>query len=141
MQNVIEKYQTTTNSHQKIKIEQATKLLSSFTDLSNAYICFTEHHPSFIKENNILQHLQDTCFVKEIFFHVSLDEPLFQHFGSEDIVQMLEKMGFADDEAMDHNLILKSVVNAQKKIDEKTGGNAMESNSAKDWFELNIRNS
>lgn len=125
--------------NKSIKTEAADKLASSFTNLSDACICFMEHHPSFIKENTLLQHLLESCEVKEVFFYVSLDEALFQHFGSDNILQLMGKMGFGEDEYLEHSMILKSVVNAQKKLDEETGGNTMETATAKDWFELNVR--
>lgn len=139
LQNEIDKYQIETNSRQKITIEQASRLLSSFTDLSASYICFAEHHPSFEKENAVLHYLQDNCNVSEVFFQVSLDEPLFQYFGADNISLLIEKMGFTEDESLENSLILRSVINAQKKLDAEVGSNAIETSTAKDWFELNTR--
>ncbi len=128
-------------AQRRVSVEPAAKLLSSFGSLSDSYICFVEHHPSFHKENEILQHLQNTCEVKEVYFQVSLDEPLFQYFGSDNILQLMEKMGFQENESLEHSMILKAVINAQKKLDEKTGNNAMDAASSKEWLELNVGNS
>lgn len=137
LQNVLQNYP----AQRSVTIEPAAKLLSSFGSLADSYICFTEHHPSFLKENEILQHLQDTCDVKEVYFQVSLDEPLLQYFGSDNIVRLLEKMGFQEDEPVEHSMISKAVINAQKKLDEQTENNTIETSSAKEWFELNARKS
>ena len=56
-------YSTSIEHENNITILQADFLSNAITDLSNRNICFLEHHPSFLKEQNLLQHLQndDDC--------------------------------------------------------------------------------
>jgi preprotein translocase subunit SecA len=49
----------------------------------------------------------------------ALDEPLFKHFGSDKIIQMMKQLGMKEDVAIEHNMISKAIQNAQEKISKK----------------------
>lgn len=141
IKEVIEKMQLSFSSdiykHDKITITHAENLLNAKIDLTKTVICFIEHHPSFTIEDKVLKYLQNDLQVTEVTFHISLTEPLLHHFGGDRIVTMLERIGFTDDEALQHSLITNSIINAQKKIDEKNPA-AIETQTALHWFEVNL---
>lgn len=50
-------------------------------------------------------------------FYLSLDDELMRLFGGDLIGNMMEKIGFPDDEPVEHSLVTKSVETAQKRIE------------------------
>ena len=50
-------------------------------------------------------------------FYVSLEDDLMRLFGSERIKNMVDNLGMPDDEPLEHNLLSKSIENAQKKVE------------------------
>lgn len=50
-------------------------------------------------------------------YFVSLEDPLMRIFGGEKIQTMVKKMGIAEDEAIEANVLTKSIENAQKKVE------------------------
>lgn len=106
--------------------------------MSDRNICFLEHHPSASVEKPILDDLFQLGVKKVLFFN-SLKEPIFQFFGSERIVLLLEKMGFGEEESIEHPMISQSIRNAQQKMDEKVSFPSNTRN-AKDWISTNLGN-
>jgi hypothetical protein len=96
-------------------------------------IVFVEHHPSGIKEKELLEKLR----TKEVIFYSALDEPLFKHFGGDKIILMMEKLGLSENEAIEHPMISAAIKNAQEKISK---GLVIEhsAQSQADWFSKNI---
>jgi hypothetical protein len=96
-------------------------------------VVFVEHHPSGIKEKELLEKLQ----IREAMFYSALDEPLFKHFGGDNIISMMEKMGLSENEAIEHPMISAAIKNAQEKI---SNGLVIEhsAQSQADWFSKNI---
>jgi hypothetical protein len=108
------------------------------SDIGNRTVIFAEHHPSFARENEIKEHLSDKLGIQEITFYTSFDDKLLQLFDSERILQLLEKMGFKDDEVIEHNMISSSIERAQKRIDENLSIHNNNTRQRKDWFDLNL---
>ncbi len=50
-------------------------------------------------------------------FFVSLEDDLMRLFGGEKVKNMIETLGMADDEALEHKMLSRSIENAQKKIE------------------------
>ena len=67
----------------------------------------------------------------------ALDEPLFQIFGSEKIIQMMKQLGMKENESVQHTMLSKSIQNAQEKIEKKVQVEHT-AHSQKDWFEINL---
>ena len=55
-------------------------------------------------------------------FYLSLEDKLMRIFGSERIAGMVDKLGMADDEALETNMLSRAVENAQKKVEENSFG-------------------
>ncbi|MFN8284304.1 MAG: hypothetical protein U0U67_13880 [Chitinophagales bacterium] len=141
IQQLIETMQVSFSSdiykQDKITITHAENILDAKIDLTHTTVCFIEHHPSFTTEHKILNYLENDLQIKEVIFHIALTEPLLHYFAGDKIVPLLEKMGFDENEALQHSMITRSIINAQKKIDDKNP-NSIETQSAKHWFEVNL---
>lgn len=96
-------------------------------------IIFIEHYPLQAKETEIFSLLAN----KNITVYSSLDEPLFKHFGGENIAGLLSKLGMNENEAISHSMITSSIKNVQEKLATKmlTEHSA---NSMEDWFRKNV---
>ena len=55
-------------------------------------------------------------------FYVSLEDKLMRLFGSERIAGVVDKLGMADDEALENSMLSKSIENAQRKVEENNFG-------------------
>jgi preprotein translocase subunit SecA len=69
-------------------------------------------------------------------FYSSLDEAIFQIFGGDRIKDVIEKLGLAEGEFLQHSMISSSISNVQEKI-EKEIVMEYKTNSIKEWFERN----
>jgi hypothetical protein len=96
-------------------------------------VIFLEHYPLRSKEEALIKDWN----VKQIIFLNALDEPLFQQFGSERIIQMMKALGIKEGEFLEHSLISKSIENAQHKLEKKITFES-HANSAKEWFAKNM---
>jgi len=100
----------------------------------NTHIFFAEHYPFFSKEEMVLKKIDDLTACKaEICFYMSLDEPLFRIFGSDNIQKLMLNMGLDENNSIEHPFVNKSIVNAQKKIEKKVVSES-ECNSQEEWF-------
>lgn len=102
------------------------------TDANSKQLVFAEHHPLFSKE----QELYSRLGLSNPLVFSSLDEPLFSHFGSERIIELMKKMGMKEDEMIQHTLVSSSIKNAQAKIAKKVDYE-QPANSQKSWFQKN----
>ncbi len=55
-------------------------------------------------------------------FFVSLEDKLMRLFASERIVKLMDRMGFEEDEVIEHPMVNKSIERAQKKVEENNFG-------------------
>lgn len=102
-------------------------------ETENRRIILLENYPLWSKEQEMFRKWN----AMEIVVLNSLDEPLFQNFGGEQIAGLMKKLGVSEDESLSHSLITKSIGNAQKKLDRKVQAE-FKANSAEGWFELNM---
>ncbi len=100
----------------------------------NNVIFFAEHYPLHQKEIDFVQHWNQKFF---IVFN-ALDEPLFKTFGSDKIVELLNKLGMKDNDCIEHSLVTKAITNAQNKIADL---NIIEqyAYSQEEWMSINFK--
>ncbi len=55
-------------------------------------------------------------------FFVSLEDDLMRLFGSDRIASLMDKMGYAEGEVIQHSMVSKSIERAQKKVEENNFG-------------------
>lgn len=94
---------------------------------------FAEHYPLAQKEQELFAKLN----IAEATILSGLDEPFFQLFGSDKIVELLSKLGMNEDEAIEHPMITASIINAQKKLAKQILIDYT-ARSQKDWMEKNV---
>jgi hypothetical protein len=112
------------------------KLIAVF-NTKDIKLLFTEHYPIFSREKIILDKINSMITKPtETVFYSSLDEPIYQVFGVERINSVLEKLGLAEGEFIQHSMITSAIANAQEKIEQKVKFES-KSNSLKDWFRMN----
>lgn len=78
-------------------------------------IIFAEHYPLFTQEETLFKKLN----LSTITVYSSLDEPLLQYLGGDLIFTLAKQLGFAEDEAMENELISSAIKNAQEDIASK----------------------
>ncbi len=108
----------------------ADRLGFSHTD-GKQYL-FAGHYPIHQSELDLYANLGLT----EILVYAHLAMPLFRSFGSDNIVQLMIKMGMKEDEPIDHPMITKAITNAQEKI-AKNCSIVMQATSQQEWMNLN----
>jgi hypothetical protein len=100
---------------------------------NNKKLILLEHYPLLKKEIDFISNINPP----QVIVLSSLDEPLFEQFGSDKIIQMMKNLGMKDDETIQHPMITKAIAQAQNKLENKV---VVENtaNSSKEWFERNI---
>ncbi len=105
----------------------------SKTDGGKLYI-FVEHYPL----RKIEQKLFTDLGLPEANVLCGLDEPLFQQFGGERIVNVMERLGMNEDEIVGHDMVTKAISKAQRKISEKVKIET-KTLSPEEWFKINLK--
>ena len=125
------------SSYEKILLLSADSLMHTNTSLKHQII-FVEHYPSFDIENETLLNINEIFKHDRYTFFMSLDEPLFQYFGADRMVAILERMGFQENESISHKMLTESIKKVQQKVD-KEAKSMQDTQNAKEWFALNLR--
>jgi hypothetical protein len=95
-------------------------------------LLLAEHYPLREKELPLLEMQAANVMVCS-----ALDEPLFLHFGGGHLQELMQKLGSAEDEVLEHNMIKQAIARAQQSISEKiTVDNSAASADA--WFQRNM---
>ncbi len=114
------------NAGQKGAVTIATNMAGRGTDiklgqevkaLGGLAIIGTERHESRRIDNQLRGRAGrqgDPGFTQ---FYVAMSDPLMRRFGGERLEALMERMGLPEEEAIQNNMISKSVENAQKKIE------------------------
>jgi preprotein translocase subunit SecA len=114
-----------------------TDLLSINSERMGGMVYFPSHYPLTTYEDKVLARL--TAFGYTTFhFCLSFDDPTLKQFGSGNMLPLLEKLGLDDHEAIEHDMVTRSIKNARKKLDEKVRSEKR-ANSPAEWFALNIK--
>ena len=105
-------------------------------------VLFVEHYPTFEAERNVLEVLEE-CSAREplcVRFHVGLDEPFMSVFGGSRISSLMESMGMTPGEKIEHPMVDKSIINAQKKLGRRVPS-PQPADTDREWFALNVSSS
>ncbi len=81
------------------------------------FILGSERHESRRIDNQLRGRSGRQGDVGESRFFISLDDDLMRLFGSERIAAIVERLGMADDDAIEHKMMSSAIENAQKKIE------------------------
>lgn len=94
---------------------------------------FVEHYPLHTAEEALVKDWKQ----EKIIVYSALDEPLFKHFGSEKIIPMMKLMGMKENEVIEHNMVTKSIIKGQHKIEEQVTVE-QSANLQEDWMKRNL---
>lgn len=114
--------------------ENKVKHFRNFHFAGNQQVYFAEHYPLRNKENELIANWDQPAFT----VYNSLDEPLFQAFGSGEMVHMATAMGLKPDEAIEHKLVSSAIRKAQDKLATSLT-TELHADTAKRWMELNFK--
>jgi hypothetical protein len=95
-------------------------------------VIFVERHPLFSKEQKFCIGMKAGLVVRLC----TLDDELIKMFGSENLKPLMERMGFGEEEALEHSMISKSIEQAQQKL-EQAVKIEKPATSPQQWFRLN----
>lgn len=93
---------------------------------------FGEHFPLRKKEETLYSKLN----METVQVFSSLREPLFQQFGADKIIQLMQQLGMKEDEIIEHAMISKAIKRAQEKIENKVTTD-LTARSQQDWIDKN----
>jgi hypothetical protein len=96
--------------------------------LDNKNVLFLEHYPLFSKEENLVGKAKPV----KVWFVTSLDDALLSVFSG-NVVQLMQRLGMKEDECIEHKMIGKSIINAQKRI-EKESWTDFSAKSGDEWM-------
>jgi hypothetical protein len=119
------------------KSPSAAEMISKISAKGQKYVLIFGHYPLPDKETKWLQRIQLLTDTK-ITFYSSLEDPSFKPFNSDRMIEIMEKMGMKDDEAIEHTMVTKSMERARKKIQEDIPLE-QEASSEEEWFRKNLK--
>jgi preprotein translocase subunit SecA len=93
------------------------RLGDGVADLGGLHIIGTERHESRRIDNQLRGRAGRQGDPGSSRFFVSLEDELMRRFGSERIGGLMDRMGMAEDEPIEHRIISKSIESAQTKVE------------------------
>lgn len=100
---------------------------------ANHMVIFAEHYPIPDTEQRLFMALN----LKEAPVLTALDEPLIMHFGGDNIIEIMSKLGMGEDEVIAHSFVTSAIRNAQEKIGKRVKIEQRKP-SAAEWFKANL---
>lgn len=113
-------------------------LLTTWSTRTKLTFLFAGHYPLPTKEKPIIQKLTTAFPKSEIYFCSSLDDPSFSIFGSDRMVDLLDKLGMKEDEAIEHAMVAKAMERAREKV-ESSIRSEIAANSEEEWFAKSVK--
>jgi hypothetical protein len=117
-------------------LERNSTNLTSFAESQTIEIMVGERHPLLSQDESVLQFARSLPCRCCLVHHVSLEDPLIRVFCGEWIATVLKKLGMADDEPIESNLVARQIKLAQKKIASQSFSESR-ADSAEVWMEQN----
>jgi hypothetical protein len=113
--------------------------LSDQSKKSKVWFLFMGHYPLPTRENLLLEKINISLGADtSLSCWISFEDPLLRTFGSERMLNLMEKLGLKDDECMEHDMITKSIMRAREKIASHVK-TEIPSTSEVAWFEKNVK--
>lgn len=107
--------------YSKFKVE-TDKAHEEVKALGGLHIIGTERHESRRIDNQLRGRAGRQGDPGSSSFYISLEDDLMRLFGGDRMLGLVEKMGLAEDEAIEHRLLTSSIENAQKKVEGRNFG-------------------
>lgn len=112
--------QATRSRYQDILQElrtQAAREHQQVVGLGGLHIIGTERHEARRIDNQLRGRAGRQGDPGSSRFYISLEDDLMRLFGSENVMGLLDRLGFEEDQPIEHNLISRAIENAQKKVE------------------------
>ena len=93
------------------------KLGEGVPELGGLFIVGTERHESRRIDNQLRGRAGRQGDPGESRFYLSLEDDLLRLFGSDNIANIMDRLGMSEDDPIEHKLITRSIENAQKKVE------------------------
>jgi preprotein translocase subunit SecA len=95
------------------------------------------HYPLTAGDNKMIEKARELSPESSLTFYSSLDEPIFNLFGGENLIGLLENLGMQEEEAIEHSMVTKSMERARQKLDSMVK-HEVTARSQEEWFEKNV---
>ena len=109
----------------------------SINESATVAIIVGERHPLPKHDDEVLQFAESLPHQVRLIRHVSLEDPLMKVFAGEWVENLLRRMGMAEDEAIESNMVSRRIKAAQQKIEKEAFGDS-DANSAAEWLDANV---
>ena len=93
------------------------KLGPDVAELGGLHVLGTERHESRRIDNQLRGRSGRQGDMGSSRFYLSLEDDLLRIFGAERISSIMDRVGFEEDQPIEHNLISKAIENAQKRVE------------------------
>ena len=93
------------------------KLGEGVPELGGLFIVGTERHESRRIDNQLRGRAGRQGDPGESRFYLSLEDDLLRLLGSDNISNIMDRLGMGEDDPIEHKLITRSIANAQKKVE------------------------
>lgn len=103
-------------------------------DVKDMTVFLLEHYPLASQETKVMQNWKP----KDLVAFISLEDPLLQFFGGDNLIALVKKMGLGETETLEHKMISRSIRNAQEKLDKSVVHEQL-ADSQKEWFAANAK--
>lgn len=134
-------------THQEVYLVTQQWLTHTFLPKADDFLAshisflFPEHYPVLSREEEIEKAINTPDWTNATYrYFNSLDSHLFQTFGSDRILSVLDKLGMDKNEVISHKMVTKSIQRAQKTLTAKIS-KEQPADSEKEWFERNMKSS
>lgn len=117
----------------------AVSRIKSFLKNPEKKIVFGERYPLAENEIKVAERLSVEGIPLPLTIYSSLDDAFFKAFGGDRVKGLMERLGLAEDEFIEHPMIENSIENAQEKLAKKVSVES-HTRSASEWFNRNIPN-
>jgi hypothetical protein len=119
----------------KIAIVDVSNARLSDPAPSDILVLFRGHYPLIEPEELILEKIGEAGL--PAIFCSSLDDGIFEQFGSGNLKSLVESLGLKDDEYIEHAMVSSALLNARKKLQSKVTIET-KAKSEREWFHRNL---
>ena len=140
LQAIAEQYDGGTPVMAVLASELASSIANRLSASENQVVelIVAERHPLTSVDGQVLSGFAELLPCRcHAMYHVSLDEPIMQVFVGERVTEMIEALGFGENEKIESGMVAKRIRAAQQKLTEKATGNRR-AESMEEWFQLNL---
>lgn len=127
-------FATDRNTHASVWVLDSEEFITSEIH-GTPTVIVTEIYPLAERDQQIIQKAAEKSL--PVAFYASLDSAFFKMFAGERLLSLMEKLGVAPGEVLEHRMISSSVQRAQKKVAQQIGIEQRNKESIEAWISQN----